>query len=99
LNGELLLSPRAQLLYKPLGGKQDVSWTGWPAACIMQPPFYREMRGFDGLVNTQLRAQKSAHIVGGMTYDFYMGKRNPTKFKPHYRAVLQEFVGYGVVRN
>jgi hypothetical protein len=98
LNGELLLSPRAQLLYKPLGGKRDVSWR-LAGGLYMQPPFYREMRGFDGLVNTQLRAQKSAHIVGGMTYDFYMGKRNPTKFKlitELYYKSLWDMVSYEI---
>jgi hypothetical protein len=98
LNGELLLSPRAQLLYKPLRGKSDVSWR-LAGGMYYQPPFYREMRGFDGSVNTDLRAQKSAHIVGGMTYDFYFGKRNPTKFKfisEVYYKKLWDMVSYEI---
>ncbi len=98
LNGEFLLSPRAQLLYKPLGGKSDISWR-LAGGLYVQPPFYREMRGFDGNVNTGLRAQKSAHIVGGMTYDFYLGKRNPTKFKfisELYYKNLWDMVSYEI---
>ncbi len=98
LNQELLLSPRAQLLYKPLRGKRDISWR-LATGLYMQPPFYREMRGFDGAVNTRLRAQKSAHFVGGMTYDFYLGKRNPTKFKfisEVYYKSLWDIVSYEI---
>jgi hypothetical protein len=39
-----------------------------------QPPFYREMRNSFGEVNTNLQSQKSAHIVGGFTWDFKGGK-------------------------
>jgi hypothetical protein len=98
LNRELLFSPRAQLLYKPLGGNSDISWR-LAGGLYMQPPFYREMRGFDGVVNTQLRSQKSTHIVGGMTWDFYMGKRNPTKFKlisELYHKDLWDMVSYEI---
>ncbi len=80
LNEEFVLSPRAQLLYKPLGGKADITWK-LAGGLYAQPPFYREMRGPDGTINTDLRSQKSAHIVGGITSDFYYGKRNPKKFR------------------
>jgi hypothetical protein len=98
LNGEFLISPRAQLLYKPLGGKRDISWR-LSGGLYAQPPFYREMRAFDGVVNTGLRAQKSGHVVGGMTYDFYMGQRNPTKFKfisELYYKQLWDMVSYEI---
>ena len=80
LNQELLISPRAQLLYKPLGGKRDISYR-LATGLYYQAPFYRELRGFDGTVNTGLLAQKSFHLVGGFTLDFYLGKRNPKKFR------------------
>jgi hypothetical protein len=98
LNRELLFSPRAQLLYKPLEGKRDISYR-LAGGLYFQPPFYREMRGFDGKVNTGLRAQKSAHIVGGLTLDFYMGKRNPKKFRfitEAYYKSLWDLVSYEI---
>ncbi len=98
LNQELLISPRAQLLYKPLAGKRDISYR-LAGGLYYQPPFYREMRGFDGSVNTDLRAQKSAHIVGGFTYDFYLGKRNPKKFRfitEAYYKSLWDVVSYEI---
>ncbi|MEL6273766.1 MAG: TonB-dependent receptor, partial [Bacteroidota bacterium] len=66
LNGEFLVSPRAQLQYKPLGGNKDISWR-LAAGVYNQPPFYREMRRPDGTVNTSLKAQRSTHFVAGFT--------------------------------
>ncbi len=98
LNKELLISPRAQLLYKPLKSKRDLSYR-LAAGLYYQPPFYRELRGYDGTVNDSLRAQKSAHIVGGMTFDFYIGKRNPKKFRlitEAYYKYLWDMVSYEI---
>lgn len=96
INNELNFSPRAQLLYKPLGIKRDVAFR-LAGGLYIQPPFYREMRGFDGFVNTNLLAQKSAHILGGMTLDFYLGKNYPKKFKfitEVYYKKLWDLVSY-----
>lgn len=98
LNRELLISPRAQVLYKPLKGFRDVSYR-LAGGLYAQPPFYREMRRPDGTVNTDLKAQKSAHIVGGMTLDFYLGKRNPKKFRfitEAYYKSLWDLVSYEI---
>lgn len=98
LNGEFLVSPRAQLLYKPLRSERDLSWR-LAGGLYYQPPFYREMRGFDGRVNTDLQSQKSFHLVGGMTFDFYMGKSNPKKFKfitEAYYKRLWDLVSYEI---
>ncbi len=48
-----------------------------------QPPFYREFRTFTGGLNPEVRAQKSAHVVAGMEYSFYMWERE----KPFKLAV------------
>lgn len=98
LNQEFVISPRAQLLYKPLGGTADISYK-LAGGLYAQPPFYREMRGPDGTVNTDLRSQKSAHIVGGITSDFYYGKRNPKKFRfiaEAYYKSLWDLVSYEI---
>lgn len=98
INRELTISPRAQLLYKPLGIQRDVAFR-LAGGLYVQPPFYREMRGFDGKVNTDLLAQKSAHILGGMTLDFYLGKNYPKKFKfitEVYYKKLWDLVSYEV---
>jgi len=80
LNQEFNISPRAQFLYKPLNGKANKSYR-LSAGLYNQPPFYRELRRPDGTVNTNLKSQKSFHLVGGFTWDFEAGKKNPTDFK------------------
>ncbi|GJM34020.1 MAG: TonB-dependent receptor [Saprospiraceae bacterium] len=98
LNEELIISPRAQLLFKPLASKRDVSYR-LAGGLYFQPPFYREMRAFDGTVNTNLKSQKSFHIVGGMTFDFNIGKSNPKKFRfiaEAYYKRLWDLVSYEI---
>jgi hypothetical protein len=80
LNNDFFVTPRAQILYKPLNTKLDVSYRV-STGLYFQPAFYREMRALNGTVNTNLSAQKSAHIVGGFTYDFLWGKRRPVKMR------------------
>jgi TonB-dependent Receptor Plug Domain len=98
LNNETFVTPRAQLLYRPLKGQKDISWR-LATGLYYQPPFYRELRGLDGRLNTALQAQKSAHVVGGFTYDFLWGKRRPTKMRlivEAYHKQLWDLVGYDV---
>lgn len=68
LNKEFLISPRAQLSFQP-NWKKDVAFK-LAAGLYQQPPFYRELRRYDGSVNTALRAQKSFQVVAGMDYNF-----------------------------
>lgn len=77
VNKDFLISPRAQLAFKPRL-KKDIVFTA-SAGMYQQPPFYREMRNFEGEVNTDLKAQSSAHFVMGMDYAFTAWNR-PFKF-------------------
>ncbi|MEN0050420.1 MAG: TonB-dependent receptor [Bacteroidota bacterium] len=96
LNEELVFSPRAQFLYKPLGGKKDISFR-LAGGLYAQPPFYRELRNLEGEVNTNLRAQKSAHIVGGMTYDFDGKRKQKYRFISEiYYKRLWDLVSYDI---
>lgn len=79
-NNNFLVTPRAQLLYKPLNWKRDMSFR-FATGLYFQPAFYREMRRLDGTVNVNLDAQKSLHVLGGFTWDFYSGKRDPKLFR------------------
>ena len=69
LNGELLISPRLQLSYRPKKWKNDVVFRG-ATGLYNQPPFYREMRDLDGTVNKNIKAQKSFHALAGFDYNF-----------------------------
>lgn len=68
LNKELLISPRAQASIKP-SWKKDVIFKV-SAGLYNQPPFYRELRNSQGVLHTDLNAQKSAQLVAGMDYHF-----------------------------
>jgi len=68
LNKEFLISPRMQLSVKP-NWKKDVVLK-LAAGAYHQPPFYRELRKYDGTLNTDVKAQKSYQVVAGMDYNF-----------------------------
>ncbi|MBK8923380.1 MAG: carboxypeptidase-like regulatory domain-containing protein [Saprospirales bacterium] len=96
LNGGWLLSPRVQMLYKPFNTRRDVSYR-LAGGLYFQPPFYRELRRPDGVVNPDVQAQKSAHVVAGMTYDFLWGKRRPVKMRlilEAYHKQMWDLVSY-----
>ena len=77
INKEFLVSPRLQILYHPKL-KNDVTFR-LAGGMYVQPPFYREMRRFDGTINTNIKAQQSYHVVLGADYNFKIKKR-PFKF-------------------
>ena len=98
LNGEWTVSPRMQLLYKPLRADNDIAYR-LAAGLYHQPPFYREMRRPDGSVNTDLRAQKSFHVVGGLTMDFGPDVRGRKKYRmiaEAYYKHLWDLVSYDI---
>lgn len=69
LNNEFLVSPRVGISFTPTKWKKDIIFrlsTGW----YQQPPFYREMRRYDGTVNTAEKAQRSYQVSGGFDYAF-----------------------------
>jgi len=98
LNNEFVISPRAQLLYKPLSWDKDISFK-LSGGVYYQPPLYREMRRLDGTVNLDLRSQKSLHLVGGMSYDFYWRSMSDKPFRlitELYYKKMSDLVSYEV---
>jgi hypothetical protein len=68
LNKEFLISPRMQLSFKPQWKKDML--LKFAAGVYDQPPFYRELRKYNGSLNTNVKAQKSYQVVAGMDYNF-----------------------------
>lgn len=98
LSKEFLVSPRAEILFKPLGRKREIAFK-LSGGLYYQPPFYREMRRLDGTVNTDLKSQKSIHLVGGLSYDFYWETISKKPFKlitELYYKKLENLVSYEV---
>ena len=72
-NQQMVISPRGQFSIKPEGAKDMLIRLS--GGLYYQPPFYRELRGFDGAVNTNVKAQRSLHIVTGHEYSFKLWER------------------------
>ncbi|MBK0371198.1 TonB-dependent receptor [Flavobacterium sp. SE-1-e] len=70
---QLVFSPRAQIALQP-------NWTAnmvfrLSGGLYYQPPFYRELRDYNGDVQPNVKAQQSAQIVLGNDYQFKMWQR------------------------
>ena len=87
LNKEFLISPRMQLSWKPNWKKDMVLKLA--AGAYHQPPFYRELRKYDGTLNTQVKAQKSYQFVAGMDYNFKGFGNRPFRIstEAYYKAM------------
>jgi hypothetical protein len=64
------------------------------AGLYAQPPFYREMRAFDGTINTDLKSQKSLHLVAGTEHNFKWGTRPIRITTEAYYKSLTDLVPY-----
>lgn len=74
LNGELVLSPRLAFSWKP-DWMRDIVFRASVGA-YHQPPFYRELRRYDGSLNRDVKAQRSVQCLAGFDYQF-IGKGRP----------------------
>ena len=70
---QFIFSPRAQFAIKPDWEKDMLFRVS--GGIYSQPPFYKELRGFDGTIIPNVKAQRSAHIVLGSDYSFTMWDR------------------------
>lgn len=72
-SSQTVFSPRAQFAIKP-DWENDMLFR-LSGGLYYQPPFYRELRGSDGAVNPDVKAQQSFHVVIGNEYSFEMWER------------------------
>jgi hypothetical protein len=98
LNGDWFVTPRFQFLVKPLNTRRDLSYR-LAVGLFYQPAFYRELRQLTGELNTDVTAQKSAHLVAGFTYDFLWGRRRPVKMRlitEAYYKQMWDLISYDI---
>ncbi|RYJ37708.1 TonB-dependent receptor, plug [Flavobacterium anhuiense] len=67
---QFVVSPRAQFAIKPDWDRDMVFRIS--GGLYHQPPFYRELRDLDGVVNPNVKAQEAIHVVLGNDYNFKM---------------------------
>ncbi|MBC7509069.1 MAG: TonB-dependent receptor, partial [Ferruginibacter sp.] len=94
LNQEFLISPRAQVSIKP-NWKKDMVFK-LAAGIYNQPPFYRELRRYDGILNTGMKAQKSYQLVAGMDYNFIAGDRPFRITAEAYYKNIKDVITYDI---
>jgi hypothetical protein len=107
---ETLISPRVQVSFEPyapynrqiLLNKGDSSklknilLLKLAGGSYQQPPFYRELRGLNGVLNPEIRAQKSWQAVAGSDLEFKMWDR-PFKWTAEvYYKYLYDIIPYEV---
>lgn len=94
LNKETLISPRIGASWKP-NWKRDFVFR-IAAGAYHQPPFYRELRRYDGTINTDLKAQKSWQGLLGFDYNF-IGFGRPMRWTTEaYYKHMTDVVPYDV---
>lgn len=94
LNEQTVFSPRTTLAYKPKWQKDMVFRAS--AGYYHQPPFYRELRNREGLVNTGVRAQESIHFVLGNDYQFKAWGRPFKLVTELYYKILNDIIPYEI---
>ena len=95
LNKEFLISPRAQASWKPRWKKDVVFKVA--AGLYQQPPFYREIRRYDGTLNTAIKAQKSTQFVTGIDYNFKGPGNRPFRLTTEaYYKSMTDVVPYDI---
>ena len=72
-SNQVVVSPRAQFAIKPDWEKDMLFRIA--GGLYYQPPFYRELRDSSGIVQPDVKAQKSVHVVLGNEYSFEMWER------------------------
>ncbi len=95
LNKELLISPRAQISWKPLWKKDVVLRLA--AGIYNQPPFYRELSNYNGEINTQIKSQKSIQFVAGIDHQFNSTNEKPFRLSIEgYYKSMSDIIPYDI---
>lgn len=93
-NKQFLVSPRLTLTLKPKW-KNDIAFR-FSTGYYYQPPFYKELRDFNGELNKDIKAQTSIHFVLGSEWNFMAWER-PFKFVAEgYYKYLYNIIPYEV---
>jgi len=74
MNDQALFSPRMQVKWMP-HWKHNVIFSA-SGGLYYQPPFYRELRDYNGVLNRNVKAQTSVHAVLGTDITFKAWKRD-----------------------
>lgn len=65
---EILISPRVSFMYYPANIEDFL--LRFAAGSYVQPPYYRELRNFNGSLNPDAQSQRSYQLLSGADYKF-----------------------------
>ncbi len=91
-NNETNISPRVSLEWKP-GWNKHLAFRA-ATGFYYQPPFYRELRNLQGVLNTEIKSQRSIHFIGGMDYQFLAWGREFKLSAEAYYKQLDNVIPY-----
>lgn len=91
---QMVLSPRGQFSIKP-DIQKDMLFR-LSAGLYYQPPFYRELRNSNGIINSNVKAQRSVHVVAAHEYSFKIKKRQYKLISEAYYKNLTDINPYTV---
>ncbi|WP_233635583.1 TonB-dependent receptor [Hymenobacter setariae] len=94
VNQQFVLSPRVQFAARSRRHPER-SWK-LAAGLYAQPPFYRELRNFQGVLNPVLRAQRSLHLVVGRQTELHLMNRPFRLSTEAYYKRLTDVIPYEV---
>ena len=95
LNEQLLISPRVAFSVRPLKWNRDIVFRA-AAGHYAQPPFYRELRSLEGVLNPNLKAQESWHFILGTDFNFTAWNRPFNFYAETYYKSMHNLVPYEV---
>ncbi|MFT4834085.1 MAG: hypothetical protein ACI83W_000563 [Marinoscillum sp.] len=93
-NDQVLVSPRISYRIAPKWEKNTTF--KFSVGLYQQPPFYRELRRFDGNLQPGVTAQKSIHFITGFTRLFYMWNRPFLFTSDLYYKYLFDIIPYDI---
>lgn len=95
MNKQFVASPRVVFSCRPLKWKKDIVFR-FAAGHYAQPPFYRELRNFEGNVNKKVKAQESWHFLAGTDFTFKSWGRPFNLYAETYYKILRNLIPYEI---
>lgn len=93
-NQEFILTPRLLLSYKPNWEKNMLF--RFSSGFYYQPPYFKEMKNPEGVINDNIKSQKSVHFVLGNDFIFNAWDR-PFKLTTEiYYKILRDLIPYKI---
>ena len=93
-NRQMLFSPRVSYRFAPKWKSNTT--IKFSVGYYQQPPFYRELRDYDGNINNNILAQRSIHYILGYTRMFYMWGRPFFFTSDAYFKKLYDIIPYDI---